>query len=385
MPTLPAVAHPIDTVQESYTCEWFAGESETEPFIGRRNIRLVFVLACIVRMQSQSTSLPFQSFRFASFFGSACAHSQQAHWMCREVDLRSNGPKAKYGSSLLQSGPSEMAGGITFAKGGTQGVAMFSRIPWQIRFIALAVMPSLGASYQTANFRVEAPTVEVARQIGDDAEQHRREQAVLWLGNESTAWSQPCAIQVTITMGGGSGCTNFSFDRGRVVRHSMTLQGGLERLRVAVLPHEITHLILAHHFGRPFARWADEGAASLAEPAPELAGRDQLFREVAKTPGRVMSLRRILPLTAYPEDLTAHYASSYSLVKFLVRSGDRSKFLAFVSAGMERNDWDAAVKAHYGYASVEQLEKDWMRQETADENGPSLARGLSKGPISSPR
>jgi hypothetical protein len=187
-----------------------------------------------------------------------------------------------------------------------------------------------------------------------------------------------------VTPGGGTGCSSFSFDRGRVVSQSMTLQGSIERLRSAVLPHEVTHLILAHYFGRPVVRWADEGAASLAEPAPELAGNDQLFRDITTTPGRVLPLRRILTLMAYPDDLTAHYASSYSLVKFLVRSGERAKFLAFVSAGMERNEWDAAVKTHYGFPSVEQLEAEWIRQEAGNKNSPSLVRGLSKGPAPLP-
>lgn len=260
------------------------------------------------------------------------------------------------------------------------------RSPWQSSVILLAVLPTMGAAYKTTNFRVEAPTVEVAREIGEAAEQHRREQATLWLEKELPTWSQPCAIQVTITPSGGTGVCNFNFDRGQVVRQSITLRGCIERLRTAVLPHEVTHLILANHFGRSVARWADEGAASLAEPTPELAGRDQLFRDIAANPGRLMSLRRMLALMSYPEDLTAHYVSSYSLTKFLVKSGERAKFLAFVSAGMERNDWDAAVKAHYGYASVEQLEADWLRRETAantetNKTGPLLARGQNKGPV----
>jgi hypothetical protein len=259
------------------------------------------------------------------------------------------------------------------------------RTPWQTSFILLAVLPTMGASYKTTNFRVEAPTVEVAKEIGEAAEQHRREQATLWLGKELPAWNQACAIQVTIMPGGGSGVSSFSFDRGRVLSQSITLRGCIERLRIAVLPHEVTHLILANYFGRPVARWADEGAASLAEPGAELAGRDQMFRDIAATPGRLMSLRRMLALMAYPEDLTAHYASSYSLVNFLVKSGDHARFLAFVSAGMERNDWDAAVKAHYGYASVEQMETDWVRRETTVKNtenktGPLLARGQNRGP-----
>ncbi len=259
------------------------------------------------------------------------------------------------------------------------------KFPWQSFVIVLAVLPSMGAAYKTTNFRVEAPTVDVAREIADAAEQHRREQAVLWLGKELPAWTQLCAIQVTITPSGGSGVSRFNFDQGRVASQSIILQGSIERLKNAVLPHEVTHLVLANHFGRPVVRWADEGAASLAEPGPELAGRDQLFRDIIATPGRVMPLRRTLALTTYPDDLTAHYVSSYSLVKFLVNSGERTKFLEFVAAGMERNDWDAAVKNHYGYASVEQLEAHWIRQEAGNRNGPQLVRGQSRGPGLSPR
>jgi hypothetical protein len=233
---------------------------------------------------------------------------------------------------------------------------------WILLSLALQSATSIGAAYRTENFHVEAPTVAIAKQIGQAGEQHRKEQSIAWLGKEMPAWLEPCPIKVTITPTGSAGSTTFTFDRGKVRGQRMTLEGSLDRLLVAVLPHETTHLIFAHHFGKQVIRWVDEGSAVLAEDTAHRARRDDLCREILNTPGRPIPLRRLLPFREYPSDVTALYAEAYGLVKFLVGSADRSVFLAFVAHGMRENDWDAAVKLHYGYRSVEELERAWFKQ-----------------------
>ena len=57
-------------------------------------------------------------------------------------------------------------------------------------FTALAALCSVisgadlaqGAGYRTVNFTVDAPTPQLAKEIGDYAEQWRRELAIEWLG-----------------------------------------------------------------------------------------------------------------------------------------------------------------------------------------------------------
>src|ERR1041385_660580 len=94
----------------------------------------------------------------------------------------------------------------------------------------LGAFLSLGASYRTQNFVVEAATPQIAEQVGKYAEHYRREKALLWLGFEMPPWPQPCPIRVTVTMNGSGGATSFAFDGGQVLGQTMHIEGTLDRL-----------------------------------------------------------------------------------------------------------------------------------------------------------
>ena len=147
-----------------------------------------------------------------------------------------------------------------------------------------AAVASMGASYRTANFVVEAPTPEIAQQIGQAAEKYRRELAVEWLGTEMRNWSQPCPItaQVGQHLGAG-GATSFVFEHGEVFGWRMTIQGSLVRILDSVLPHEVTHTIFATHFRQPLPRWADEGACTTVEHASERSKQQHMLVDFLRT------------------------------------------------------------------------------------------------------
>jgi hypothetical protein len=233
----------------------------------------------------------------------------------------------------------------------------------RLLLLFFGVLPSLGAVYKSDNFQVEAPSSAIAKELGEAAEQYRKEQASAWLEKELPPWTQPCSIEVKITLDGRGGRSTFTFDKGKVVRRSIVLEGSLETLRTSVLPHEIAHTIFADYFGRPLLRWADEGGAIVSGCDADGRWYNKLSHEVAGTPGRCMLLRRLLSCRDYPDDVTALYAQSYSLVKFLVDSKGKPAFLAFVARGMHDEDWDAAIQAYYGFHSVEQLERAWLREQ----------------------
>jgi hypothetical protein len=233
----------------------------------------------------------------------------------------------------------------------------------RLLLFVFGVFPSLGAVYKSDNFQVEAPTSAIARELGQAAEQCRKEQALAWLKKELPTWPQPCSIEVKITLDGRGGCSTFTFDKGKVICRSIVLHGSLDRLRTSVLPHEIAHTIFADYFGRALLRWADEGGAIVSGCAADGRWYNKLSHEITNTPSRAMLLRRLLACRAYPDDVTALYAQSYSLVKFLVDSKGKPAFLAFVARGMQDDDWDEAVRTSYGFHSVEQLERAWLRQQ----------------------
>ncbi len=225
----------------------------------------------------------------------------------------------------------------------------------------LIALGSMGASYRTANFVVEAPNPQIAQQVGHQAEHYRKEKALQWLGKEMPTWGQPCPLQVTVTPGGAGGFTTFEFDgQGGIRSIEMSVQGSLDRILQSVLPHEVTHTVFAYHFRRPLPRWADEGGSVLSEDGPERRRHDELVRHTLAG-GKAFRLRVLFDMKKYPpgEDVMTLYAQGYSLCRFLVESGSRPQFLAFIGEGM-RNGWDQAVQTHFGMNRLEDLEQAWL-------------------------
>lgn len=239
----------------------------------------------------------------------------------------------------------------------------------QLVFVLAGLLP-MGASFRTTNFVVEAPTPQVAQQIGQAAERYRREKAIDWIGREMPPWPEPCPLKVTVTVGGAGGATSFAFDRGRVLGQQMHIEGSLERLVNSVLPHEVTHTVFAFYFRQPVPRWADEGGAVLSEDDIERNRHDMLCRQILNSPGRAMPLRRLFALKDYPSDVMALYAQGFAVANFLVGNSSRPAFLAFVAQGMAQG-WDAAVQAHYRYRSVEELEQAWLNHMRSTRRPPA--------------
>ena len=116
-------------------------------------------------------------------------------------------------------------------------------------------------TFRTTNFEIHAPSRRIAQLIGAEAERQRKTLAVRWLGEEMPDWKTPCPLKVTLSNNGAGGATTFAFDHGRILSREMDIEGSLDRLLTSVLPHEITHTVLAYSFRRSIPLWADEGAA----------------------------------------------------------------------------------------------------------------------------
>jgi RNA polymerase sigma factor (sigma-70 family) len=232
------------------------------------------------------------------------------------------------------------------------------------------------ATVTTKNFAVTAATPRIARLVADVAERERKEKAILWLGKELPAWSAPCPLKVAITMNGAGGATSFEYDRGRVLSRNMHVEGSLDRLLASVIPHEVTHTILADHFGNPVPRWADEGASVLGEDDEERTRHDNLAKRLLDKPTRSLPLGRLFKLTEYPDDVMVVFAQGYSVTRFLVERKDHKTYLAFVRQGM-RDGWDAAAKKCYGFEDVAEMEKAWINSLIPP---PGSAYGDNRGP-----
>jgi hypothetical protein len=150
----------------------------------------------------------------------------------------------------------------------------------------------------------------------------------------------------------------------------------------------VTHTVLAHHFGRPVPRWADEGGSVLSENDDERFKHDVSCRELLNA-GRGIRLRVLFRMTEYPKDIMVLYAQGFSVSSYLVKKGGdgregRAKLLQFLGTGMSGNSietWNSAARAVYGFDTVDAMEEAWLEalktppaRVAARDNGPgSLA------------
>ncbi len=221
------------------------------------------------------------------------------------------------------------------------------------------------ATVQSQSFSVTAPTPEFARKMCEAAEYYRHALAVDWLGAPLPPWQDVCPIHVTVGPHlGAGGATSFVFVNGQPRQWKMEIQGSPERLLDSVLPHEITHMIFASHFGCPLPRWADEGAATSVEHISERTKQDQLLIQFLTT-NRGIAFNQMFAMREYPRDILPLYSQGYSLARYLIAQGGRRKFVEYVRDGLQWNNWTAATHRHYGLRSLSELQiswLDWVRQ-----------------------
>jgi hypothetical protein len=128
-----------------------------------------------------------------------------------------------------------------------------------------------------------------------------------------------------------------------------------------VLPHEVTHTVLAGQFGgKQIPRWADEGMAVLDEP------RDRIDRHLRTLPrqrdnGQLYTSRELIGLKDYPEPrrIAAFYAQSVSLTEFLAKAKGPRELARFIRDG-QRDGYETALQSHYGW-SFDDLEREWRK------------------------
>jgi len=243
---------------------------------------------------------------------------------------------------------------------------------------AAVLLVSMGASYRTPNFIVQTQSPQLAGQFAKAAEQYRRDLAIAWLGEPMSDWSQPCVMtaQVGRNLGAG-GATTFVFDRGEVFGWRMTIQGSHERILDSVLPHEITHMILACRFRQPVPRWADEGAATSVEHPSERAKHYRMLLKFLQS-NRGIAFNRMFAMEEYPRDIMPLYAQGYTLCDYLIQKGGRRKFIEFLDEALQSDQWSAAIQRHYGVGSVGGLQDTWLawvRQGFPQIQAPTITPG----------
>lgn len=217
-----------------------------------------------------------------------------------------------------------------------------------------------GAMVRTPNFIVSTPNPAHAQEFAAAAERYRRDLAVSWLGKAMPNWSAPCTIKAEVGERFGAGAaTSFVFDNGEVFGWRMIVQGSRAKILTAVLPHEITHMVLASHFRHPLPRWADEGAAISVEPAAEQTKHRKMLIRFLQT-GRGIGFERMFAMAEYPRDIMSLYAQGVSSVNYLVQQGGRRQFVRFLEEAFRSNSYSAALQTVYKIPSTPEFQTRWL-------------------------
>ncbi|MFG0261700.1 MAG: hypothetical protein ACF788_04850 [Novipirellula sp. JB048] len=235
----------------------------------------------------------------------------------------------------------------------------------RVVLVVVAMVSALGfagvakaANYRTQNFLIHAPDQQLAQAVGEAAERHREELAIYWLGAPLPPWPVPCPVRVIAGPNlAAQGVT--TYNRAPVRDFQMEVVGTPERILDSVLPHEVTHTVLATHFGRPLPRWADEGISTTVEHESERRKHDAKLREFLAT-RRGIAMNTLFLLTEYPDDVLPMYAQGYSVCRFLIDQSSPQEFIRFLEDYMRNPSWTANIRKHYGYESLAELQDYWL-------------------------
>jgi hypothetical protein len=242
------------------------------------------------------------------------------------------------------------------------GVILF----WVITFWFGALLYS--AQFETLNFTVDgASSIKQAREFCETAEKCRRELAKLWLGKELPNWSSKCPIVVRVgdNLGAG-GSTTFVFHNNQIDECEMNIQGSEKRIIDSVLPHEISHTIFATYFKTPVPRWLDEGAATCVEHHSEKENyRNMICYFLRKDVQKCLPFNQMVALKKYPDDVMPFYAQGYSVAEYLITVGGHRLLVEFAKTAIETDDWNFAVRKHYGFANLGELQKNYWLEWVA--------------------
>jgi hypothetical protein len=225
--------------------------------------------------------------------------------------------------------------------------------------------------WETPNFRILHADDALAERVARVAEITRDEQVRHWHGaSVSGAWSPRCDIylypstalfrQMTGQAEDSPGFSTIGLNAGRVVARRLNLRATEPKLLAAILPHEVTHVVLADLFTtQQIPRWADEGMAVLSEPRTEQDLRAQDLAEPLSS-GRLFRIQDLMAMD-YPEGRfwALYYAQSVSLTRFLVSRGSPSQFVQFVKDS-QRNGIEAELKRAYQIEGFADLQTRWL-------------------------
>jgi hypothetical protein len=251
---------------------------------------------------------------------------------------------------------------------------------------------------ETPSFRILHHDPELAEQAAAVAEAARDAQIRRWTGSPPKGpWTPRCDLylyptartfsQMTGQPEASPGFSTMGMNGGRIIARRVNLRVDHPNLLKAILPHEVTHVVLADLFpSQQIPRWADEGMAVLSEPAGEQHSRAADLEKPLGN-GQLFKLEHLMAMD-YPEGKYwgLYYAQSVSLTKFLVEQGSPTQFIQFVQQS-QRSGMEVELRRIYKIDGFAELQKRWLAyaRDRAAETTASAADAEAKEAAATPR
>jgi hypothetical protein len=229
---------------------------------------------------------------------------------------------------------------------------------------------------ETANFTIYHADPALAEQVARAAEATRDAIVRRWTGSPpSKTWSPRCEVyiyptaaifaQVTGQPATSPGFSTMESNGVAISGRRIKLRADHPEIIACVLPHEVTHVILADLFPtQQIPRWADEGIAVLSEPAAEQEKRLADLDAVLDG-GKIFAVDHLM-VRDYPEGphWGLYYAQSVSLTRYLVDQGKPGQFIEFLQ-GSQRRGVEPELKRVYKIDGYADLQKRWLAHARA--------------------
>jgi hypothetical protein len=280
-------------------------------------------------------------------------------------------PRVAAEPSPTPTAPSPVPKGRTASRAGIEGARetqSAAPVPpqWQVR--------------ETPSFRILHHDPELAEKAAVVAEAARDAHIRRWVGAApKSAWTPKCELylyptarifsQMTGQPEESPGFSTMGMNGGRIIARRVNLRVDHPNLLRAILPHEITHVVLADLFPhQQIPRWADEGMAVLSEPPSEQQLRAADLNDPLAA-GQLFSVQQLMAMD-YPEGRWwgLYYAQSVSLTRFLVEQGSPAQFVEFVQRS-QQNGPEAELRRIYHINGFADLQNRWVtyaKSKTAD-------------------
>lgn len=225
---------------------------------------------------------------------------------------------------------------------------------------------------ETANFVIYHRNPALAEEVAQLSERARTASQDQWFRDEASPdWEPKCHMYLYPTGQEYSMATNVGPESpghssvvnnsGQIQRREVHLRADDPTMKYAVLPHEVTHVVLAGRFGtHSLPRWADEGMAVLTEPVDK---QDAHLANLARTHamGRAYTCGQVMTMAQYPagDRMRDFYAHSVGICRCLVERHGHEKLVQFLRLSLDTGNYEQALNQIYGMNSFTELEREF--------------------------